>query len=151
MLRVPVIKGNLNKALKIFKKKLKATGILKELREKKYFQKKSTKRKLTKQKAVYKQQYLNKLDNRDGIVIDKKFHMGVEINNPKNNNDKIMFIAGPAILIFPFFSLVKYPCIITAPGAAKIIPKKLIAIAKINMKSKDLNSAKQLYFCAKYL
>ena len=34
MLKVPVIKGNLNKALKIFKKKFKSTGVVKELREK---------------------------------------------------------------------------------------------------------------------
>ena len=30
MLRVPVIKNNLNKALKIFKKKFKSTKVLKE-------------------------------------------------------------------------------------------------------------------------
>ena len=29
MLKVPVVKGNLNKALKIFKKKFKNTGVLK--------------------------------------------------------------------------------------------------------------------------
>ena len=40
MLKVPVIKNNLNKALKIFKKKFKATGVMKELRDKQYFKKK---------------------------------------------------------------------------------------------------------------
>ena len=43
MLRVPVIKNNLNKALKIFKKKFK-----------------STKKKLLKDKAIHKQKHLNK-------------------------------------------------------------------------------------------
>ena len=41
MLRVPVIKGNVNKALKIFKKKFKTTGALKELRERQHYKKKS--------------------------------------------------------------------------------------------------------------
>jgi small subunit ribosomal protein S21 len=60
MLRVPVIKGNLNKALKIFKKKFKSTGVIKELRERKQYSKKSTKKRLIKQKAIHKQKYLNK-------------------------------------------------------------------------------------------
>ena len=59
MLKVPVIKNNLNKALKIFKKKFKSTGIIKELRERQQFTKKSKKRKLKKDRAIYKQKYLN--------------------------------------------------------------------------------------------
>ena len=59
MLKVPVIKGNLQKALKIFKKKFKSTGVLKELRERQHFDKKSKKRKLKKDKAIYRQKYLN--------------------------------------------------------------------------------------------
>ena len=59
MLKVPVVKGNLNKALKIFKKKFKNTGVLKELRERQHFDKKSKKRKLKKDKAIYRQKYLN--------------------------------------------------------------------------------------------
>ena len=59
MLRVPVIKNNLNKALKIFKKKFKSTKVLKELRERQQFVKKSKKNKLKKDKAIYKQKYLN--------------------------------------------------------------------------------------------
>jgi len=35
MLEIPVIKGNINKALKIFKRKFKQTGILKKVRDKK--------------------------------------------------------------------------------------------------------------------
>ena len=59
MLRIPVVKGNLQKALKIFKKKFKSTGVLKDLKERQHFDKKSRKRKLKKDKAIYKQKYLN--------------------------------------------------------------------------------------------
>ena len=59
MLKVPVIKGNLNKALKIFKKKFKSTGMIKELRERQQFTKKSRKKRLLKDKAIYNQKYLN--------------------------------------------------------------------------------------------
>jgi len=63
MLRVPVIKNNLNKALKIFKKKFKSTKVIKEIREKQQFTKKSKKRKLIKDKAIHKQKYLNNLND----------------------------------------------------------------------------------------
>ena len=46
MLRVPVKKDNLNKALKIFKKKFKDTKIIKELRERQSFTKKSLTKRL---------------------------------------------------------------------------------------------------------
>ena len=48
MLKVPVVKNNLNKALKIFKKKFKDTKVIKEIKERKYFTKKSLKKKLIK-------------------------------------------------------------------------------------------------------
>tara|TARA_B100001113_G_scaffold47350_1_gene33946 strand:- start:604 stop:798 length:195 start_codon:yes stop_codon:yes gene_type:complete len=63
MLRVPVIKGNLNKALKLFKKKFKSTGVVKEIRERQKYTKKSTKRRLIKDKAIFKQKYLNNKDD----------------------------------------------------------------------------------------
>ena len=59
MLRVPVIKNNLNKALKIFKKKFKSTKVIKEIRERQQYIKKSKKRRLIKDKAIHKQKYLN--------------------------------------------------------------------------------------------
>ena len=59
MLRVPVIKNNLNKALKIFKKKFKDTKIIKELRERQSFTKKSLKKRLIKNKAIRKLKYKN--------------------------------------------------------------------------------------------
>ena len=64
MLKVPVIKGNLNKALKIFKKKFKSTGMVKELRERQQFTKKSRKKRLLKDKAIYNQKYLNNKDDK---------------------------------------------------------------------------------------
>ena len=57
MLIIPVVKGNINKALKAFKIKFKKTGVLRELRERKYYTKKSTKRKLAKEKAILNQKY----------------------------------------------------------------------------------------------
>ena len=59
MLKVPVVKGNLNKALKIFKKKFKSTGVINEIRERQQHTKKSTKKRLIKDKAIQKQKYLN--------------------------------------------------------------------------------------------
>ena len=59
MLRVPVVKNNLNKALKIFKKKFKSTKVIKEIRERQQYTKKSTKKRLIKDKAIHKNRYLN--------------------------------------------------------------------------------------------
>ena len=57
MLKIPVIKGNINKALKIFKRKFKQTGILKEVRERKNHTKPTTKRRKQKEKAILKRKY----------------------------------------------------------------------------------------------
>ena len=57
MLEIPVVKGNINKALKLFKRKFKQTGILKEVRERKNYTKPSTKRRKQKEKAILKQKY----------------------------------------------------------------------------------------------
>ena len=54
MLKIPVVKGNLNKALKIFKKKFRNTQVLKELREHQYYTKKSLKNRVKKDKAIRK-------------------------------------------------------------------------------------------------
>ena len=63
MLRVPVIKNNLNKALKIFKKKFKSTKVIKEIRERQQYTKKSTKKRLIKDRAIHKNKYLNNNGN----------------------------------------------------------------------------------------
>ena len=62
MLEIPVIKGNINKALKIFKRKFKQTGILKKVRDKKSYTKPTTKRRLSKEKAILKQKYREEND-----------------------------------------------------------------------------------------
>ena len=62
MLKIPVIKDNINKALKQFKRKFKQTGILKKVRDKKNYTKPTTKRKLAKEKSILKQKYKNEND-----------------------------------------------------------------------------------------
>ena len=62
MFVVPVIKGNVEKALKQFKRKFKQTGILKEIRKNKHNIKKSTKRKLEKEKAILRRKYKEEND-----------------------------------------------------------------------------------------
>ena len=52
MLKIPVIKGNLNRALKQFKKKFRDTQVLKELRERQYHTKPSKKRRIEKDEAI---------------------------------------------------------------------------------------------------
>ena len=62
MLEIPVIKGNINKALKIFKRKFKQTGVLKEVRERKNYIKPSAKKRKQKEKAILKRKYREKND-----------------------------------------------------------------------------------------
>ena len=54
MLNIPVIKGNINKALKQFKKKFRDTQVLKEIRERKNYTKPSTKKRVQKDEAIRK-------------------------------------------------------------------------------------------------
>ena len=52
MLIVKVQKGNLNRALKQFKKKFRDTKVIKELRERQYYTKPSLKRRIEKDEAI---------------------------------------------------------------------------------------------------
>ena len=52
MLIIPVKKGNINRALKQFKKKFRDTKVIKELREKQYYTKPSKKRRVEKDDAI---------------------------------------------------------------------------------------------------
>tara|TARA_B100001778_G_scaffold126980_1_gene104497 strand:- start:318 stop:506 length:189 start_codon:yes stop_codon:yes gene_type:complete len=52
MLKIPVVKGNINRALKQFKRKFRNTQVLKELRERQYFTKPSLKRRIEKDEAI---------------------------------------------------------------------------------------------------
>ena len=54
MLRIPVVKGNLNRALKQFKKKFKQTKVLQELKDRKQYIKPSKKRRIQKDEAIRK-------------------------------------------------------------------------------------------------
>ena len=54
MLKIPVIKGNINRALKQFKRKFRDTQVLKELRERQYYTKPSLKKKIQKENAIRK-------------------------------------------------------------------------------------------------
>jgi len=62
MLIVEVKKGNVDRALKIMRRKVKLTKQLFKLRDGKHFTKKSQKKRLQLQKARYRQQYLDDLD-----------------------------------------------------------------------------------------
>ena len=54
MLKIPVVKGNINRALKQFKKKFRDTQVLKELRERQQYTKPSLQKRKQKNKAIRK-------------------------------------------------------------------------------------------------
>jgi len=54
MLKIPVVKENIERALKQFKRKFRDTQVLKEVRERKHYTKKSLKRKIQKEEAIRK-------------------------------------------------------------------------------------------------
>jgi len=62
MLIVEVKKSNVDRALKIMRRKVKLTKQLVKLREGKQFTKKSQRKRVQLQKAKYKQKYLESLD-----------------------------------------------------------------------------------------
>ena len=62
MLIVEVKKGNVDRALKIMRRKVKLTKQLLKLRQGKHFTKKSERKRLQLQKAKYRQQYLDEMD-----------------------------------------------------------------------------------------
>ena len=62
MLKIPVVKGNVNRALKQFKKKFRDTKVLKEPRDRKQHTKKSDLRRKKKEKAILKELYKREND-----------------------------------------------------------------------------------------
>ena len=62
MLIIPVVKGNIDRALKLFKHKFIKTQTPKEIRARKQFIKPTTKRKLEKEKAIRKYKYYEEND-----------------------------------------------------------------------------------------
>ena len=62
LVAVRVKKGELQKALKMFKRKVEASGHLLELRERKEYTKPTTKRRIQKQKAIRENQRLVRIE-----------------------------------------------------------------------------------------
>ena len=54
MLKIPVVKGNIERALKQFKKKFRDTQVLREVRERKNYIKTSAKKRVQKDEAIRK-------------------------------------------------------------------------------------------------
>ena len=64
MLIVKIKKGeNINRALKRFKVKFRNTQVIKQVRERQYFEKKSVKRRREVMNAIYKQRVLDEQQN----------------------------------------------------------------------------------------
>ena len=61
MLKIPVIKGNINSALKMFKRKFRDTKTLQKLRDRKEYIKPSALKRHAKEKAIIRDKY--KRDN----------------------------------------------------------------------------------------
>jgi len=57
MLKVPVVKGNINRALKAFKKKFRDTKTLQKLRDRKEYLKPSVTKRQAKEKAIIRDKY----------------------------------------------------------------------------------------------
>ena len=57
MLKVPVVKGNINRALKDFKKKFRDTKTLQKLRGRKEYTKPSVEKRQAKEKAIIRDKY----------------------------------------------------------------------------------------------
>jgi small subunit ribosomal protein S21 len=63
MLKVEVKKGNLDRAIKAMRWKIRSTKLIKELRERKTFTKKSQKRRLQLEKAIAREQWKRENDD----------------------------------------------------------------------------------------
>ena len=57
MLKIPVIKGNINGALKMFKRKFRDTKTLQKLRDRKEYIKPSVEKRQAKEKAIIRDKY----------------------------------------------------------------------------------------------
>lgn len=69
-LSVEVRNGDVNKALRLFKKKVQDSGILQELKEREYYEKPTTKRKRA--KAAAKARWKKKLEKSEIFSIQNK-------------------------------------------------------------------------------
>lgn len=62
MIKIEIGKDSIDKALKIFKKRLDRTGVLKELRNRKEFEKKSVRKRKQKIKAIWVEKTYKSID-----------------------------------------------------------------------------------------
>lgn len=92
LISVKVIKGDINRALKKYKRKSNDSGHLQELRERQQYEKPKTTRRIQKQKAIREQQrqtILEKIENGDHqakMFFSKKKRK--KTNNPKKTDKK---------------------------------------------------------------
>ena len=85
LVAVKVIKGDINRALKKFKRGVMDSGHLLELRERRYYTKPTTKRRLEKQQAVREQKRQNIIDKiNDG---DNKLRLSSRKSKKKDNKN----------------------------------------------------------------
>ena len=73
MLKVPVIKGNINRALKQFKKKFRDTKTLQKLRDRKEYTKPSIAKRQAKEKAIIRDKYRRDNDEQRTTRIKRRF------------------------------------------------------------------------------
>ena len=91
LVSVKVIKGDINRALKKYKRRVNDSGHLLELRERKYYTKPKTIRRAEKQKAIREQQketILGKIADGDNTLRFYTKKKKTKPNKPKNNNNQ---------------------------------------------------------------
>ena len=95
LVSVKVIKGDINRALKKYKRRVNDSGHLLELRERKTYTKPTTVRRKAKQQAIREQQketILGKIadgDNTLRFYTKKKKTQSNKSNKPKNNQNEL--------------------------------------------------------------
>ena len=91
LVTVKVIKGDINRALKKYKRRVNDSGHLLELRERKYYTKPTTVRRKAKQQAIREQQketILGKIADGDNTLRFYTKKKKTKPNKPKNNNNQ---------------------------------------------------------------
>jgi len=91
LVSVKVIKGDINRALKKYKRRVNDSGHLLELRERKYYTKPKTIRRRQKQQAIREQQketILGKIADGDNTLKFYTKKKKSKPNKPKNNNNQ---------------------------------------------------------------
>ena len=96
LVSVKVIKGDINRALKKYKRKVNDSGHLMELRERQQYEKPKTTRRIQKQKAIREQQrqtILEKIENGDHkakMFFSKKKKKTNNSNKPEKKTEDLL-------------------------------------------------------------